>query len=311
MASIAQTKIESDKLLEFPRYLQIETISVCNARCSMCLTRYCKRDVTTMTEEMFKKITDELKDYSVDIERVTIQVAGEPLLDKKLEHRIRLLKDSGIRFVVFATNGSLMTEQRAKSVMKSGVDEVSFSVDGATKQTYEKIRVGLDFAEVVENIETFLRVRDEMNPETIVRIRMVAQKANENEIDQFLAFWNQRLKPTDSVYAKVLHTWGNSSKLHELPEGYDYEKLNASACTSPWTSMVIFSDGQVPLCCCDYKPSYSLGNVAEQSIREMWLGEKLGKIRHLHALHGRASIKMCRNCTTWDKKAKLKIEIGR
>ena len=293
------------KAPQFPQYLQIETVSVCNARCTMCLTSDCKRDEAFMSDELFTKIADELAEHAEGIQRVTVQAAGEPLLDKKLEPRIRLLKDKKLRFVAFATNGALMDEERAVSVLDSGVDEVSFSVDGATRHTYEKIRVGLNFDRVIANIERFLQLRDAGGADVAVRIRMTAQKANETELDQFATFWRQRLGRDDSVYAKVIHTWGNSQKLEELPDGYDYDRLNAGPCGSPWSSLVVFSDGRVPMCCCDYNASLCLGNAKSQSIMEMWRGKTINKVRLAHSVRGRKAMKMCANCTVWDDQAKL------
>ena len=291
-----------------PQYLQIETVSVCNARCTMCLTRDCRRARPFMSDELFGRIADELQDHAEQIVRVTVQAAGEPLLDKKLENRIGLLKNNGIGMVAFASNGSLMSAERAHRVIDSGVDEVSFSVDGATKQTYEKIRVGLDFDLVVANIQGFLRLRQSMRAKTIVRIRMTAQEANQDELDAFVEFWQGRLGPGDSVYAKVVHTWGNAEQLTELPAEYDYEQLNRQACQSPWTSMVIFSDGQVPLCCCDYNASISLGNVNEQSIRQIWQADTLQKVRQSHRRQGRQALQICRDCTVWDEQARVETD---
>ncbi|MEQ9566734.1 MAG: radical SAM protein, partial [Pseudomonadales bacterium] len=105
-----------------------------------------------MSDALFDKICEEITPYADQMRRVTIQLLGEPLLDKKLESKISRLKKIGIKEVFFSTNGSLFTDKRAVSILESGVDEVDFSVDGATKETFEKIRVGLNYDEVVDNI---------------------------------------------------------------------------------------------------------------------------------------------------------------
>ena len=293
-----------DELLEFPKYVQIETVSLCNARCIMCPVEDWIRDVSIMEDALFEKIAYECKEYADWIERITIQLDGEPLIDKKLEKRIRTLKSIGIRFVAFATNGSLMTARRARTILESGVDEVSFSIDGATKETFEKIRVRLNFEKVVANILSFLNVRDELEAKTIVRVRMTVQRENQHEMDEFLSFWRSRLGPRDSVYAKVLHTWGNSENDYNLADGYSFARLNDTPCSSPWTSLVILTDGRVPLCCCDYNAAINSGNVKERSIKELWQGATLTGVRKLHGLRGRKSMPMCINCTVWADDAK-------
>jgi wyosine [tRNA(Phe)-imidazoG37] synthetase (radical SAM superfamily) len=296
---------EKEQWRPFPPYMQIETVSICNARCVMCLTKDCRRESAFMSDEIFEKIATELEGFADHIKRITIQAAGEPLLDRQLENRIERLKAMPIAFVAFATNGSLMDSARAHTILASEIDEVCFSVDGATKQTYEKIRVGLHFEKVMSNIESFLRIRDQLQSDTIVRLRLTAQKENKSEIDDFVAYWSDRLRPDDSVYAKLIHTWGNSDQLQELPEDYDYDHLNNSACHSPCSSLVIFSDGRVPLCCCDYNASICLGNVMDQSIYQMWQSETIEKIREIHAVQGRKGMRMCVNCAVWDEQAKM------
>jgi len=295
------------ELVQFPKYLQIETVSNCNARCIMCPIEDWKRDHTLMRPATYSKIIDEIKDYSDWIERVTIQLDGEPLIDKNLEPRIKLLKDIGIKMVAFASNGSLMNAKRAESVIKSGVDEVSFSVDGATKETFEKIRLRLNFDEVVENILNFVATRDRLGADTIVRIRMTIQPENEDEFEEFMNFWQSKLGTNDSVYGKVLHTWGNSNsdKNFALAGGYDFPKLNATPCSSPWTSFIVLTDGRVPLCCCDYNAAVNFGNVRENSIKELWQGQKINNVRQVHVTEGRKAMPMCVNCTVWDDGAKF------
>jgi len=291
--------------LNFPKYVQIETASSCNARCVMCPVEDWKREHTIMQQDTFDKIANEIKDYVDWIERLTIQLDGEPLMDRSLESRIRTLKSAGIKFVAFATNGSLMTSRRAEGIIKSGVDEVTFSVDGATKETFEKIRLRLNFDKVVNNILGFVQLRDHMESDTRVRIRMTIQPANQDEFDDVMSFWRGKLGPNDSVYGKVLHTWGNSDRNYSLAEGYDFARLNESPCISPWTSLIILTDGRVPLCCCDYNASINLGNVRDSSIKELWQAQKFETIRRAHATQGRNAIPMCVNCTTWDDGAKL------
>jgi MoaA/NifB/PqqE/SkfB family radical SAM enzyme len=40
------------------------------------------------------------------------------------------------------------------------VDRISFSVDGTTKETYERIRIGAKFEDVIENIINLLREKE-------------------------------------------------------------------------------------------------------------------------------------------------------
>ena len=47
-------------LLEFPKYIEIETVNACNARCPMCTINDWERNYPVMRDNVFNKISDEL-----------------------------------------------------------------------------------------------------------------------------------------------------------------------------------------------------------------------------------------------------------
>lgn len=294
-----------DELIRFPKYIQIETVSSCNARCVMCPVDEWERSTRLMSDELFDKITGELEQHADWIEQVCIQLDGEPLIDKKIEQRIRRLKSIGIRRVNFASNGSLMTPDRARRLMDSGLDDISFSIDGVTAEVYEAIRVRLKFDEVMKNVEAFIQIRDEMKSDCQVRIRMVVMESNRHEYQPFMEYWKKRLGPRDDVYGKALHNWSNWVTDYNLPQGLQGDILNCSPCHAPWSSLVILSDGRVPLCCSDFNAKVCLGDVTQRPIADIWHGEVVKRVRNIHMTHGRKGMPMCIDCTVWDEDTKL------
>ena len=83
--------------LRFPKYFQFETIRLCNSHCTFCAVDVWDKSVPYIPEELFDKVVEEMSDHSDWIEVVSVQRAGEPLLDKKIAQRIRRLKDIGIK----------------------------------------------------------------------------------------------------------------------------------------------------------------------------------------------------------------------
>lgn len=296
---------KAEDLLYFPKYVQIETVALCNARCSMCPANEWTRDTYMMEDALFDKIAKELQSYSDWIKKVTIQLDGEPLLDKKLENRITALKEIGISCVAFSTNASLLSEKRARSIIDSGVDEVSFSVDGATAETFEKIRRGLSFEKCRTNLHKFIKLRNMLSADTSIRVRMTIQKANVHEYYDFVRYWHNYLKPSDSVYGKLIHSWGNWLKRYSLAKNRNKSEINKSPCVSPWNSLVVLSDGKVPLCCEDFRVILLMGDANKKSIKDIWNCQEFNKIRNMHEKYGRASIEMCRNCNIWDPSTKI------
>ncbi len=291
---------------EFPPYIQIETSFACNARCNMCVVHKAER-AAFMSDELYDKILAELSGKAAEIRRVTIQFCGEPLLDKKLAYRIRSLKEAGIPAVYFGTNGSLLAPERCGAILESGVDQIDISVDGATAEVFEKIRLGLNYGEVSENIKTLIKMRDEGQYRTAIRLRYTIQKENVHEVDDFLGYWEPLLKSGDRAYAKYIHTFGGDKQLEELfPDKRPSDvNLDDRPCISPWQSFVILTDGRVVLCCNDYSGQYIMGDLNRESIAQVWNGEEFNNIRSKHAESGRKSIAICRGCTVWDDVSQL------
>lgn len=298
--------VDREALHCFPKYIQLETASNCNGRCSMCPVAELQREHRYMTPTLFDKISGELGAFSGWINQVIVQGHGEPLMDKELETRIATLKRLGIKRVSFATNGTMMTSDRAQSILASGVDEVDFSIDGVSKETYETIRHPLKFKQCLNNVKGFLELRNRLKPALRVRIRITLQESNIHEFSDFCAFWSSLLAPGDDVYGKHLHHWGNWLPHYALPPKQNREQLNVMPCPSPWTSMILFSDGRVPLCCEDFNAVHSLGDVSTHSIQSVWQNSISSHVRQLHLQQGRRGMSLCVDCNVWDPSSRVK-----
>src|SRR5262249_39061104 len=157
---------------------------------------------------------------------------------------------------------------------------IMVSIDGVTKEVFEAIRLRLSFETVLANTLELIRIRNQRQVPLSVRIRMVIMKENEHEVRPFFEFWNARVATQDRVYAKHAHTWGNQM-------GVEKESLVARfrdrPCVSPFSSMIIQVDGRVPLCGVDYNVKLPMGDFSKQTIRQIWQGEGLTRVRDLHA----------------------------
>ena len=288
-----------DDLLAFPRNLEIETVNACNARCPMCTIDDWTRHSPTMKEELFDKIVREITPFAPRMKRVSLYRDGEPLLDKKLAPRIAKLKAVGVRTTDISTNVSLLNEKRSRALLEAGIDRIKLSIDSMRKDVFEAIRVKLDFDEVVENAKTFIRLRDEIRPETSVRVRMILQESNKDEWPSYEAYWRPLLKqPHDKLGYHAIHNWGNQLK--------DFKAIAPSfqdhvPCVALWSLMVIFANGDVPLCNVDYNNKHPTGSVATSSILEVWQSKIMHERRRLHLEGRRGLIPPCNGCNVWDE----------
>lgn len=136
--------------LSIPCFIQLEPTNKCNLRCRMChRTILPLSKVGELSFNDFKKIVDPLLPY---LASVWLQGQGEPFLCSDIFKMIRYLKRRYV-YVNTVTNGTLLSEDVCKEIVSSGLDEVAVSLDGATAETYERIRVGADFEEVTRNVQ--------------------------------------------------------------------------------------------------------------------------------------------------------------
>lgn len=294
-----------EELHYFPKQISIEPTSSCNARCFMCPVEEWERTHVLMPDPIFEKVLADIQPFVHWIERISLPIIGEPLIDKRLESKIRRLKQIGAKVVDLTSNASLMSERRAISLIEAGLDAIDYSMDGARRDTFEAIRKRLKFDECVENIEKFIAVRDRLNPNLRIRVRMTVSELNVNELVEFKDFWSKRLGKQDQVYGKLLHNWGNWDASPILETPLDNATLDTMPCISPWIVFNIFTDGRVPLCCVDFNAEERLGNVMESSIADIWRSPTNRMLREGHGQLGRNSHKKCIGCYAWEQTLKV------
>ncbi|MBF0419575.1 MAG: radical SAM protein [Magnetococcales bacterium] len=289
-----------DALLRFPRYFEIETVNHCNAHCPICTVNDWKRQSGLMSDHVFDKIAEEITtpENTQQIIRVSLFRDGEPLLDKKLSERIARLKNGGIKHVSITTNVSLLDPKRAMSLLDSKLDSIVFSLDSIHKETYELIRVGLNYEEVMNNALNFIRMRDESKAKTKIQVRMTRQQLNKSEWNEFHAFWRNNLREQDRVFYHDVHNWGGQNIAVSLLQQSGQIHL---PCVALWSLCVIFANGDIPLCNVDYMNNHGNGNVMNQSIYNLWNSPLIQQRRQDHLNGNKGKITLCQTCNAWEE----------
>jgi len=268
-----------------PKAIFVETFNVCNARCTMCPYLKMTRQKVRMDIDLFCKIIDDAEREG--IKRVGLHFYNEPLMDSHLFKKIAYVKKKGLD-VLFFSNGSLMDKEIAGKILSSQVDEIYFSVDGASKKTYEKIRVGLNYEKTRENIRYLKKERDRKNlKKPKMYINFVIQKSNLSEQVSLLESWN-------SFVDKI--NWGYIDNRNDHKK-WRQKKLKPFPCRRLWDGLQVMSDGRVALCCVDYNGQVIIGDLKKQTISDIWQGQIFTKIKELH-LNGQGDkIGLCKNCS--------------
>jgi radical SAM protein with 4Fe4S-binding SPASM domain len=114
-----------------------------------------------MSWELFTSIVDQVP----NVARVVLHGVGEPMLVRDLPRMIRYLKDRGI-YVLFNTNGTLLTARKRRELIDSGLDELRVSLDAAEAKTFLKVRGKDYFDRIVRQVGDFTAYQREIGATT-------------------------------------------------------------------------------------------------------------------------------------------------
>lgn len=284
----------SGKVAESPLHLDIEVTSRCNLLCTFCArTQRVEANVWRtpgdMDMELFQKIV--LDAVSNGVYALNFNILGEPLLHKNIEEMIKFSKDNGIVDVFFHTNGTPLTDAIARKLIRSGLDKLIISFDSPYKEKYEKVRVNASYDKVLKNVIRFNEIRNEMGIEhPVTRINFIKfPDTSDQEVHDMIELFKSHVDSigvlgyieTDNAHRKVLKDEGRKSKF---------------VCSQLLTRLSIYDDGTVVPCCSDYDTEMVLGNLKENTIKEIWNSDKLNEIRKLHFDGEFYKISACAKC---------------
>src|SRR5260370_8265204 len=115
-----------------PVCLSLETTNRCNLLCTTCPRTFeALEPPADMSWELFTSIVDQFP----KIARVVLHGVGEPMMVRELPRMIRYLKDRGT-YVLFNSNGTLLTRRRSQELIDSGLDELRISLDAAEPKAF-------------------------------------------------------------------------------------------------------------------------------------------------------------------------------
>jgi MoaA/NifB/PqqE/SkfB family radical SAM enzyme len=164
-----------------PRELYLESTNRCNELCDQCprthLRREPERDLS-LAEVV--AITDQLP----VLDRVVLHGLGEPLLNPELPAIVAHLRGRGA-YVLFNSNATALSERTGRALIAAGLDELRVSLDGATPETYARVR-GVNtrtLPKIARNLATFTRIQQELGaPNPRLSFWFTAMRENLREL---------------------------------------------------------------------------------------------------------------------------------
>ena len=145
-----------------PENVQIQTISGCNGGCVFCPNGKTKIKIPfgrQMTESLFNTIADQCLELGV--QRYTLYLMNEPLLDKHLPERIAYIsaRINLPQITKITSNGTLLRGKMARALLDSGLDKLKISVQSINPKTYRQI-MHLSLDQTLRNIDRFVELKE-------------------------------------------------------------------------------------------------------------------------------------------------------
>jgi MoaA/NifB/PqqE/SkfB family radical SAM enzyme len=268
-----------------PVCLYLETTNRCNLLCTTCPRTYeTLEPEADMNWELFQKIVDQVP----NIARVVLHGVGEPMLVKHLPRMVRYLKDRDA-YVLFNTNGTLLTAKKGRELCDTGLDELRVSLDAADAKTFIQVRGKDFFNRILKNVRAFtqMQVREGLATprvslwltgmkETLEQLPAFVRVANDIGVKevylQRLVFFDENAigmaRPDQALFEKMskdetAHIEAAESEARAL--GITFNASGASEpgtslkkaadenpwslCRRPWSVMYFTANGRALPCC--------------------------------------------------------------
>lgn len=275
----------------FPRTVEFQTLSACNARCVFCPHALSPELIPhgRMEDGLIEKIVDECGRHFVN--RINPYLTNEPLMDRRMPGILRLIRKKTPFFTKtkINTNAALLTEEMGRKLLESGLSQMWFSVNGYSPETY-RASMNLDFAATMRNIDAFLELKQKLGKKRpSLRVTTIHTKLVEHELADAEKYWAERNVPF------TVHNMDNRAGdgVSEIAPSAHKRKLN---CDLFLKQAYIVENGDMILCCHDWRQTVVLGNVAERSIKDVWNSPTfLDRIYEYYAGNFE-NLEICRNC---------------
>jgi radical SAM protein with 4Fe4S-binding SPASM domain len=269
----------------------VETTAKCNLYCPMCPREVYKQPKADMSDAVFERL---VRESGATAEHMMLIGLGEPFMDPKIYDRIQFCHRHSVS-TLLSTNGTFLDEKASDRLLATPLEQITFSFDGAKKESFEFYRKGAKFEKVRNNFVQFARMKKERGSKLQIVVQMIRMERNAGEVEEFLKFWSAA-PGVDQVRIKEDET--NMLRPNAGHSGEDWK----NPCHYLWRGpMYVKQNGDVFPCCQAYimaGDSTAVGNLERQSLTEIWNSNEMERMRRLHVAGRAGEIDVCARCCT-------------
>ena len=287
----------------FPITIEVDLTNHCNHRCSFCVWgEHISTDKSTLDTEVIKKAINDMGNLGA--KAITFTGGGESMIHKNFYEILEYTKKNNFD-IGLITNGSVIVEKKCTFLLNK-CEWIRFSISGGDKESYLAVQGKDHFDLVTKNIKMICDYKIKNNIKTKVGLRMLITKKNLYTLVKLVSlfkdtggidyiqiapdhmstdegkFWNSETVQSEiNASKKIL----KSTKIALITSGFEilstpkdkYQNLIniPKKCYAHFYQISIMADGNVAFCKnARFNPDYKIGNINENSIKEIWNSQK-------------------------------------
>lgn len=259
----------------------IEINDSCNLDCVMCKTSVADRGKKGLMKiDAFEKAVTTLAKRGM---RVTnFHTLGDPIANRNLAEYLEILREHDVAMTNLSTN-ALMLDRHMDTLFeyRDRIGMLRPSIDGATKETYERIRAGGNWEKLHENLINFAE-RNAKAPEPFtVIVSSVVAKENWGELAMIPHVFSYLTPPQNFTFGFIA-TQSPTLDYFKAQSVFGDTYFNRAPCSRNWESLFVLKNGDMTTCCQDYFGELIFGNIFEDDVDEAYNSDFMQKLRKSH-----------------------------
>lgn len=294
-------------LMGKPFSISVEPTTACNLGCPECPSglKSFSRPTGRIQPDFFQKTIQQL--YK-ELLYLSFYFQGEPYLNTGFLDMVAYASSKKI-YTATSTNAHFLDDETARKTVLSGLDRLIISLDGTTQDTYEQYRRGGELDKAIQGARNIVKWRKELkSKKPYLVLQFLVVRPNEHQVDEVKKMAKEI--GMDDVWFKSAQVYDYERDPHQLiplNDKFSRYKKDALGRTIPknplrnhcWKmvhSNVMTWDGKIVPCCFDKDAEHVMGDMKENSMKEIWEGKNYQAFRQ-ELMKSRKNIDICANCS--------------
>lgn len=245
-----------------PSHLYIEPTNICNHDCIMCVPKSKRGKPGYMKLELWQKIVDNMADHGF-MPPTTMIGRGEPLLHKNIVDMVAYGSKKDIPCYII-TNGSLLTEDKARGLLDAGVKKIQISLHAFSGPVHREVTRRKTYEQVIANVNKLIELKEkEHYTGCHVAVMSCTCEANKHEVAAFKEYWTPRV---DRCFVTELYSMQGDSGLAGEASGAAARYMAGvkhPGCVNPYYFLIIRYHGGINACGYDWQETMTVGNATD------------------------------------------------